>query len=263
MVIFYIFIFLFGLIIGSFLNCVIYRLEKGEQLTGRSYCPHCKHTLTWIDLIPVYSFLFLRGKCRYCHKKISMQYPIIESLTALIFFLIFIFPPFAKASDGQAILNFINLCFLLYITSSLIVIFVYDLKHYMIPDKVLFPAIAIAFLYHLIFSPQLLFINYALAGLGVAAFFCIIFIISKGTWIGFGDCKLAVLLGLLLGFPYIVLGLFLAFLFGAIIGLILMYYKKKGLKSEIPFAPFLITGTFVAMFWGPQMISWYTSLFIF
>ena len=130
----YLFIFLFGLIIGSFLNCVIYRLEKEEKLTGRSYCPHCKKTLNWKYLIPIFSFLFLWGRCGFCKKKISIQYPLVEILTALIFVIIFnIF----LAS------NLIYLVFLFYITSALIVILVYDLKYYLIPDTVLFPAIFI------------------------------------------------------------------------------------------------------------------------
>ena len=138
---------------------------------------------------------------------------------------------------------------------------VYDLKHYLIPDKVLFPAIAVAFLYRLFTSP-FLFANYLLAVLVASGFFLFIFLISKGKWIGFGDVKLAILLGFLLGFPNILSGLFLSFFFGAIIGLILMFLNKKGLESEIPFAPFLIIGTFVAMFFGDQIIHWYMGLLL-
>lgn len=257
---YYIFIFLLGLSMGSFLNCVIYRLEKEEKLTGRSYCPQCKHRLIWIDLVPVCSFLFLKGKCRYCHKKISIQYPFVEIGTGILFLFIAQF----LISHELSITNFqdvARLCFIWYVSCSMIIIFAYDIKHYIIPDKVLFPTIIITFLYQLIFNSTLI-INYILAGLGVAAFFCVIFIVSKGTWIGFGDCKLAVLLGLLLGFPDILTGLFLAFLFGVIIGLILMYYKKKGLKSEVPFAPFLISGTFLAMLFGDNIVQWYLGLFL-
>src|SRR3989344_4664509 len=190
----YFFIFLIGLCVGSFLNCVIYRLAlpnfsfwKNLGGLNRSYCPHCKYNLAWLDLIPVFSFLFLKGKCRYCKKKISLQYPIVEILTGLVFLLIFFIMQDIEQPD-----NFINFLFL--------------------------------------------------------------FLISKGKWIGFGDVKLAILLGFLLGFPNILSGLFLSFFFGAIIGLILMFLNKKGLESEIPFAPFLIIGTFVAMFFGDQII---------
>jgi len=254
----YIFIFLLGLAVGSFLNCLIYRLEKNESFVGgRSYCPHCKHALQWIDLIPLISFFFLGGRCRYCHEKISVQYPIVEIATAVIFLLIFnIFPPISHMAEV------INLIFLFYIASSLIVILVYDLKFYLIPDKVLFPAIIITLLYRLLLAGEGGIWNYILAALAASGFFLFLFLLSRGEWMGFGDVKLAILLGLLLGFPNILVGLFLAFLFGAIIGLGLLFLKKKGLKSEIPFAPFLIIGTFLAMFFGIQLIQWYSNFLL-
>jgi prepilin signal peptidase PulO-like enzyme (type II secretory pathway) len=250
----YVFVFVLGLCIGSFLNCLIYRLEKEKSLKGRSFCPHCKHTLSWKDLVPVFSFLFLRGKCRYCKKNISFQYPLVEIATGVMFFLVFSL--FYKFS----VFGILNLVFLLYITSALIVLFIYDLKHYLIPDEVLFPAIVIAFIYRLIFSFNTI-TDYLLAVLIAAGFFLFIFIISKGKWMGFGDVKLAILMGLMLGFPDILAALFLAFFFGAIIGLIVMAVEKKSLKSEMPFGPFLIIGTFLALFWGNTMIQAYLKLF--
>ena len=171
--------FIFGLCIGSFLNCVIYRLEQKKSLKGRPFCPHSKHTLSWQDLFPVFSFLLLKGKCRYCHKKISIQYPLTEISTALIFLLI---------SNQFQISNFLNLIFLFYIASVLIIIFVYDLKHYIIPDKILFPAIAIAVIYDLIPPYNWSNIFYIfLAAVIASAFFLIIFLVSKGRAMGFGD----------------------------------------------------------------------------
>jgi len=244
--------------------------------------------LSWQDLFPVFSFLFLKGKCRYCKKSISWQYPIVELTAGLLFLLIFNFQFFPIASlsrilDGYAvgtIFQFLNLIFLFYITSALIIIFIYDFKHYLIPDKALFPAIAIAFFYRLFeifnfghrdlfgiwslgfgfFAPLL---TYFFAILISSGLFLLIFLISKGRAMGFGDVKLAVLMGLLLGFPNVLVALFLAFLFGAIIGVILMVLEKKSLKSEIPFGPFLITGTFMALFWGQQIINWYLHVFLF
>ncbi|MDO8530209.1 MAG: prepilin peptidase [bacterium] len=259
--IFYLFIFLLGLSVGSFLNVVILRLQKEEKLTGRSYCPHCKHMLAWTDLIPVASFLWLGGKCRYCHKKISGQYPLVEISTAAVFLLI---------ANQVGIFDLTRLFFLWYIASVLIVIFVYDLKHYIIPDKILFPAIIITFAYHLVFNFYALFSHFLWAGLLASGFFASIYFISKGAWMGFGDVKLAVLLGLLLGFPNILLGLFLAFFFGAIIGMGAIFLNpstgsgqvKIGLKSEMPFAPFLILGTFIAMLWGEEIIGWYLHFLI-
>ncbi|MEI7424796.1 MAG: prepilin peptidase [Candidatus Staskawiczbacteria bacterium] len=248
------FVFLTGLCIGSFLNCLIYRLEEEKTLEGRSFCPHCKHTLSWKDLFPVFSFVFLLGKCRYCKKSISWQYPLVEIATALLFLAIFV------ANSQYTINNAINIIYLFYIFSVLIVIFVYDLKHYLIPDKVLFPAILVTFIsiflptcniQHVVFS--------FLAVLVGSGFFLLIFLLSKGQAMGFGDVKLAILMGLLLGFPNILVALFLAFFFGAIIGLILLFLRKKGLKSEIPFGPFLIAGTFIAIFFGNQIIQWYLN----
>jgi len=282
---FSLFVFIFGLCIGSFLNCFIYRRlpasaegfgEAGEEksMSGRSFCPNCKHELSWLDLFPVFSYLFLGGKCRYCRKKISWQYPLVELATGLIFFLIFNFQ--LSIFNEFSITQFLNLAFLFYIASSLIVIFVYDFKHYLIPDKVLFPAIIITFVFRILEFLNLEFVSdfgfrisdfknlfsYLIAIIIAAGFFLTIFLVSRGKWMGFGDVKLAILMGLLLGFPNILVALFLAFFFGAIIGVILMAMQRKGLKSEIPFGPFLILGTFLAMFWGSQIISWYFKFLI-
>ena len=251
-----IFVFILGLCVGSFLNCVIYRQGQKKSLKGRSFCPKCKHALVWQDLFPVFSFLFLRGKCRYCKNKISWQYPIVEASTALIFLSLF----------NLQILNlkFLNLTFSFYVASVLIIIFAYDLKHYIIPDKVLFPAIIIVATVRILdFGLGVLdfknLLSYVFAVVVAAGFFLIIFFASRGRWMGFGDVKLAVLMGLLLGLPNVLVALFLAFFLGAIIGIILMLFKGKKLKSEIPFGPFLITGTFIAMFWGCQMVQWYLN----
>ncbi len=260
-----IFIFIFGLVIGSFLNSVMYRLEKGEKPNGRSYCPHCKHTLAWKDLIPVFSFLLLKGKCRYCHKKISFQYPIVELTTGFIFLIIF---NYQLSHIEFSIFYFLISIFSWYIASSLLVIFIYDIRNYIIPDAVLLPAIAVTFLYQF-FAHNSLFVNYLLAAAIAFFFFWVIFFISRGAWMGFGDVKLVVLLGLILGFPHILLGLFLAFLFGAVIGLgmmVISIFDKKGmiaiLKNKIPFAPFLIMGTLVTIVFGQDIINWYVSLLI-
>ena len=205
-------------------------------------------------MFPIFSYLWIEGKCRYCKEKVSIQYPLVELATGILFVLIFNSLGF-NLSLGISVWELIRLCFLLYIACSLIVIFVYDLKHYLIPDKVLFPAIIVALVY------DLFNINCLVAAGVASGFFLTIFLISKGKWMGFGDVKLAILLGLILGWPNILVGLFLAFLFGAIIGLIMMVFEKKNLKSEIPFGPFLITGTLIAMLWGNSIIQWYFNFF--
>jgi prepilin signal peptidase PulO-like enzyme (type II secretory pathway) len=200
---------------------------------------------------------------------------VVEISTALMFLLIFNFIIF-NFSNNVLILEFLNLAFLFYIASALIIIFVYDLKHYEIPDKVLFPAIIITFFYRLFDSDNLIrlfhssekavlvgIVDYILAVIIAAGFFLAIFLVSKGKWMGFGDVKLAVLMGLLLGVYNVLAALFLAFFFGAIIGVILMVFDKKNLKSEIPFGPFLIIGTFLALLWGSQIIDLYLGIFNF
>jgi prepilin signal peptidase PulO-like enzyme (type II secretory pathway) len=281
-------IFLTGLIVGSFLNCVIYRTELQEDmpkgsphrkavsfLRGKSFCPKCKHILSWQDLIPVFSFIILKGECRYCKKPISWQYPLVELATGLLFLLIFNlsrielvlvrgfqFSPQENLwfPTGQAIFNLIITCFL-------IIIFVYDLKHYIIPDKVIYPAIAIVFLYNIFYSLFIVhdskfLIQSLFSALGAAVFFLLIVLISRGRWMGVGDIKLAFLMGLFLAFPKILVALFLAFFVGAIIGLGLIIAGKKKMKSEVPFGPFLVTGTFLAIFFGQKLISWYLNLFL-
>ncbi len=250
-------IFIFGLIIGSFLNCVIWRLYKEESfVSGSSYCPHCHHRLGFWDLFPVLSYIFLMGKCRYCKQKISIQYPLIELITAILFSLVFI-------HLGSTIS--LELLFWLIIMAFLIVIFVFDLKYFIIPDEVIYPAIflSIIWLLYSFFIGSIDGHGVALtiaSGLGASLFFFLIWFFSKGMAMGFGDVKLALLIGLLLGFPNAVVGIFLGFLFGAIIGSIAVLLKKKGMSSEVPFAPFLVAGLIVSFFFGSSIVNWYLSL---
>jgi len=251
-------IFIFGLIVGSFLNCVIYRLEVNDSpLKGKSYCPKCKHTLNWQDLIPVLSFFFLRGKCRYCSQKISWQYPLVEIATGILFLLIFNFQlnPVSLVEVGFLIFYFI-------IASLLIIIFVYDLKHYIIPDRIIYSAIVLVLFYVLLRPDFFGRSDFFLSAFGAALFFLLLVLITKGKGMGIGDIKLAFFMGLFLGWPNILIALFLAFFIGAIIGTGLIILKKKNLKSEIPFAPFLIFGTFFALFFAEKILEWYWYLFL-
>jgi leader peptidase (prepilin peptidase)/N-methyltransferase len=249
-------IFIFGLIIGSFLNCVIWRLYKEESfIGGKSYCPHCHHSLGLWDLFPLLSYIFLMGKCRYCKEKISIQYPLVELLTASIFSLIYLH--FGIIS--------LSLIFWLIITAFLVVIFVFDLKYFIIPDEVIYPAIFLSIAWILysffagIISSQEVIIT-IITGLSASLFFYLLWFFSKGMAMGFGDVKLALLIGLLLGFPNAIVGIFLGFLLGAIIGLVMVFLKKKGMGSEVPFAPFLVVGTIISFFYGNRIVDWYLSL---
>lgn len=251
-------IFLFGLTVGSFLNCVIFRLdiEGKSALNGRSFCLYCKHKLAWFDLIPIISFLVLKGRCRYCHKKISWQYPLVELFTALLFVLIFDF-----YFPISGLFNLISLIYLLVISCFLVIIFVYDLRKFLILDKVIYPAIFLVIVYNLYNVHHLVYNSFP-AAIGATLFFLAIFLISKGKWLGFGDVKLIFFLGLLLGFPNILITLFLSSTIGAVIGIGLIALGKKTMKSEVPFAPFLVVASFIAMLWGNLMVDWYLS-FIF
>jgi prepilin signal peptidase PulO-like enzyme (type II secretory pathway) len=254
----YLFVFILGLAVGSFLNCVIYRLETGESfLKGRSYCPHCKHILSWKDLIPIFSFLILKGKCRYCGKPISLQYPLVEFFTGILFVLFLIYGGWTS----------IDLIFYWVLTCFLIIIFVYDLKHYLIPDKIIYSAIALTLLYQFFkfwnFGHWDLFgIWNLIIGILPSLFLLAIVLISHETWMGFGDFKLSILMGLFLGWPKILVALFFAFFSGAIASLILIFLRQKTLKSQIPFAPFLVTGTFFSIFFGEKLIDWYLNLIL-
>lgn len=249
---FYLVFFIFGAIVGSFLNCLVYRLHNNEDfLVKRSYCPHCRHILSALDLVPVFGFLFLRGKCRYCREKISIQYLLAEIATGLLFVM-----------GSFFYLSSLDIFYYLLATSFLVIIFIYDFKYYLIPDKVIFPAIVISFIYQLISNFHFLDVFYSavFSALAASGFFLAIFLVSRGRWIGFGDVKLALFLGLCLNFPNILVALFLAFFIGAIIGIGLIILQKKGLKSEVPFGPFLVLGTFISLFWGARIFNWYIGL---
>lgn len=250
----HLFVFFLGLIIGSFLNCVIYRLEENKSfLKGRSFCPKCKHVLAWYDLIPILSFLYLRGRCRYCKKKISLQYPLVELATGFLF--VFIYDFLMSDSRGTS-----DILFYFVISGFLIIIFVYDLKHYLIPDQVIYPAIGITLIYDLLIYDIHGMSEIFASALGAAGFFLAIVLISRGKWMGAGDIKLAFLMGLILGWPNILVALFFAFFSGAIIGIGLVLAKSKSFKSEVPFGPFLAAGTLMAMFYGQNLINWYLNL---
>jgi prepilin signal peptidase PulO-like enzyme (type II secretory pathway) len=249
------FFFVSGLFVGSFLNVVILRLGKSdfkEIWMGRSRCPKCKKTLKWFELIPVLSFILQGGKCRYCKKPISLQYPLVEFSTGLLFALIFL-------KFG----NTLNSYFLIFISCLLIILFVYDLKTQMIPDIIAYIAIGLALVYSLTLSLLYSLTPWwspFLAAIVAGGFFAILVLVSKEKWMGQGDIKLGALMGLLLGYPNVFVGLFLAFVLGALVSLVLIALKKKTLKSQIPFGPFLITAIFVTIFYGEAILNWYLGI---
>lgn len=260
----YLLIFGLGLIVGSFLNCVIYRLDK-DNLLGRSYCPHCKHQLNWKDLIPLVSFLSLKGECRYCGEKISWRYPLVELSTALLFVLVF-YRVFSEFGFSFSVLQLLVTGYLLLVTGLLLVVFVYDLKHFIIPNSVVITLLLVIGSWYLIglslgYYSTVQLIGRLGAGLGAALPFLLIVLISRGKWMGMGDVKLILVMGLFLGWPRIVVGLFFSFVIGGIIGMVLITSGKKRWKSKIPLGPLLVVGTFIAWGWGQQILTWYLNYF--
>ena len=259
----YVFLFfVFGLITGSFLNCIIYRVEKGESfLKGRSYCPSCNHSLAWQDLVPLISFLSLGGRCRYCSEKISWQYPLVELAAGIVFSIVFLF------NGTYSLLTF---AYLLVVSSFLILIFTYDFKHLLVPDVFVYIPIAFTLIYLAFYlfgsydfnTAKIGMLKHLFSAFLASGFFGILVLVSKEKWMGSGDIGIGFLMGLILGWPNIIVGLLFSFFLGALVGIALMVLRKKGLKSEIAFGPFLVLGTFFALFLGEKIITWYLNLFL-
>lgn len=244
MILFILTLFIFGLFVGSFLNVVIDRSARGEGfINGRSHCDRCGHVLSWYDLIPLLSYALLQGKCRYCHKSIGYEYPIVETATAISFAVL----PFLLSTYDMFLFGV-----KLLLIGIFIIIFFADLWYGIIPDVALIAGSGgLAMLFFL--QPSII-LSHVAAGLGAGLFFLMLFLGTKGKGMGFGDVKLALFLGLLLGFPDIIVGLYIAFLTGALVALILILWRKKRLRGDtIPFGPFLVLGGLVAWFWGTSL----------
>ncbi|MEO5646486.1 MAG: prepilin peptidase [Candidatus Paceibacterota bacterium] len=252
-----IFIFIFGLIIGSFLNVVILRLNTGRSpAQGRSKCARCNTPLSWYELIPVFSYIGLKGKCKTCNTHISFQYPIVELLTAIVFTIIY---TTALATYGFTTMTAIVFVFSTIIAALLIIIFVYDIRHTIIPDTIVYLFIIMALL-------SILWSTFTVSGFsaGIAIFngvfvalpFFLLWALSKGRFMGFGDVKLALGIGWLLGLTGGFSALLFSFWIGGIVGLFMLALSRKyHMRSEIPFAPFLIMGTFIVGVWGVTIFS--------
>ena len=249
--------FILGLIIGSFLNVVILRLNTERSFGGRSGCMSCQNQLQWYELIPVFSFLGLGGRCRNCKNKISFQYPLVEIITGLVFALLFL--KFQDFFFSDTLTFSFNYAYYTVAFSLLIVISVYDLRHKIIPDilSFVFGLLAFAGLFFLNPSGSLGFSLHIPTFLGffagpiVALPFAFFWLVSSGRWMGLGDAKLAIGLGWLLGLSQALSGVVFAFWIGAVFGITLVIFSKKhGMKSEIPFAPYLVLGAMLVFFFG-------------
>ncbi len=295
--------FIIGIVLGSFVLALADRGLANKSFWGRSYCVQCKKRLRWYDLFPVLSFISTKGKCRYCHKKISWEYPLVEIVMGVLIGYLFFqtfgnfkFEIFNLNSNLEfKILNSLfDLIFKTFFITILSALFLTDLKKMLIPDRIVIPAIKISliflvvitvirigylyynlsqtplgrlllpprndyFINHAILDLQLLLLS-VLMGILIAGFFTILIVITKGKGMGGGDVKLGGFMGLALGFPNALVALMVAFLSGAAVSLILIFSRKKHLGQVIPFGPFLVLGSLIALFWGDQILQIYLQL---
>jgi len=251
----YVFVFLLGLSLGSFLNSWIWRARENIRIISntRSMCINCRRQLSWYENIPVLSWFFLKGKCLGCKKEISVIYPIVELVTA--FLLVFIFHQYVKYVHFSEWGLLRDTFFL----TLLIIIFIYDWRYKVIFSSIVWTGTIIGFLINW------LFLNFSFSSLVLAifvggGFFLLQFLVSKGRWIGGGDVRMGIMMGAWLGWPNILTALFFAYIFGSVVAIILLLLKKANSKTEIPFGTFLALGTFLSIYYGENIIRWYLGL---
>lgn len=243
----YLIIFILGTIIGSFLNVCIYRIPEEKSISyPPSHCTSCGNNLKPLDLIPILSYVFLKGKCRYCGEKISIRYPIIEFLTGILYLLIYI-----KYSLTLYTIKYII------IVSILIVIGMIDLD----TTDVYFKTTLTGFIAAIVFLALRAYmglpvVDYIYGGIIGGLSLSIIILITKGG-MGWGDAEICLVCGLALGVKLTLLMLFLSFVLGSIIGLTLIALKKKTRKDYIPFGPFIVLASIITILWGQGIVRWY------
>lgn len=240
----YVMIFALGLVIGSFLNVCIYRIPRGESVMyPPSHCPSCGAKLKAVDLVPILSYILLRGRCRYCRAPITTRYPMIELLTGIIYLWTFSHFDFSIIAVKFIILF-----------SGLIIVFFVDCDWQVIPDKVLITLMTAGIILSIFLRENLLnnFLGFMIGG----GFLFFIWLVVPEA-MGLGDVKFMATAGWFLGLKLTVLSLFLGFILGAVIGIALVLSKKKGMKDAVPFSPFLATGVFISSLYGEQLISFY------
>jgi leader peptidase (prepilin peptidase)/N-methyltransferase len=257
----YILIFTFGIVFGSFFNVVIYRLPEGKSIvTPRSSCGKCGTTLSMKDLVPIFSYIFLKGKCRYCSSKIHIRYPLVELLTGLVFVVLY-----AKYDLS------IEFLFTLYLMCILIIVFFIDLDHMIIPNELVIAGLiggVVFFVLRFWYNDTLLdgarWYSPILGMVVTSGFLLLVAIIGKliygGDAFGMGDVKIFLPIGLILGLKLGIMALVFSIFVGGISGLILIITRKKERKSQIPFGPFIVIGSFLSILFGHGSLSWYIGL---
>ncbi len=248
-------IFVLGIIIGSFLNVCIYRIPREESIAfPSSHCTACSHPLKWYDLIPLFSYLTLHGKCRYCKGEISLQYPMIEALNGILYLITFHFYG-------------LSLQFIFYsiILSILIAISLIDYYHKIIPDGLTLMIFIVTIVYKAVnlfaFGVPLHIWENVFGLLAGGVLFFLIAIVSNGG-MGGGDIKLIAALGFILGLKKTLLNILLSFIIGAVFSIFLLFMRKKGKKDEIPFGPFINISFLITILFGDRMIFWYIQSFL-
>lgn len=289
--------YILGICLGSLTKVIADRSLTKETFWGRSYCEICKKQLAWYDLFPIFSWVFLRGRCRYCKKKLSIEYPLVELLTGFLtagVFFKFIPANFLELRWQDQVLTSLSVIFYLVVLVVLVSVFITDFKTGYIPDRITFPAIWIMLIYLFVLTTLKIYFLYealkasqvgkyllpphssyfymhaldlarplfygTLMALVLGLFFYILIVITKGRGMGGGDLKLGVFLGLVFGFPYALVALILSFLLGSLFGVGLILAGKKKFGQTIPFGPFLSLAGIITIFWGNLIISWYLSL---
>jgi len=268
-----------GLVFGSFVNALIWRLhereevaERGDQkhrarnlsmLTGRSMCTHCGHELAVRDLVPVFSYLALRGKCRYCGKPIEDS-PVAELLTAVSFVVSYLWWPLSLTSRGNMVGRVLFIFWLAFLV-GFVALALYDIRWFLLPDRIVYSLIVLALvqvvLRVFVFGGGWMAVSEAVWGvLFTAGLFFVIFEVSDGAWIGFGDVKLAIVLGLLVGGPLrALLLLFIASLLGSLVAIPLLVRGRATARTPLPFGPFLLLATVIVVLFGMYLTNWYEN----
>jgi leader peptidase (prepilin peptidase)/N-methyltransferase len=242
---------LFGAIIGSFLNVVIYRLPLQRSLVSPpSRCRNCDYLLEWYDNIPVFSWLYLGGRCRQCGTGVSLQYPAVELITAVLFGLVVLLTPPGPLIASRLLL-----------VGILIVLFGIDLEHRILPNVITLPGIPIGLLFSLIAPPGWLdaLIGTLLGGAVLYAIAWAYYLWRREEGMGMGDVKMLAMIGAFLGWQAVLVTLVLSSIAGAIIGMILIATQKGDMKFALPFGTFLAIGALIAMFVGEPLVAWYAG----
>ena len=257
-------LFVLGLCLGSFVNALTWRIhQKKDWVKARSQCTHCGHTLDSLDLIPVISWLALRGKCRYCRKQISIQYPAVELAAAITFVVSYIYWPSNLENSSQIALLVSWLASVI----GLLALLIYDFRWTLLPNKLIYPTLVAAAagnVMYLFFSDnKISFITNWILSIAVASgVFFVLFMISNGKWIGYGDVRLGLITGTLLHSPRLsFLMIFLASIMGTLFVAPSLAKKSMTLGAKLPFGPFLIVSTVICLLFGNSIFNWYLGLF--